>query len=106
MSYFSFNTKYLKDHGLKIAIVYLHVKGCFEVWLSARNREISKKYEFMFKRDIADDLVIFHDENNPDAIIECTLMFVPDFEDPELLMNIIGQGAEKFLTAVSNILIR
>ena len=44
MSYFSLNTKSLKDKGLKIAIVYLHDKGDFEVWLSARNRDIAKSY--------------------------------------------------------------
>jgi len=44
MSYFSLSTKSLKDKGLKIAIVYLHEKGNFEVWLSARNRDIAKSY--------------------------------------------------------------
>ena len=40
ISYFSLSTKPLKDKGLKIAIVYLHEKGDFEVWLSARKRNI------------------------------------------------------------------
>lgn len=31
MSYFSLNVKQLKDKGLKIAIVYLHEKGAFEI---------------------------------------------------------------------------
>ncbi|SHE78532.1 DUF7000 family protein [Alkalibacter saccharofermentans] len=101
MSYFSLSTKPLKDKGLKIAIVYLHEKGCFEVWLSARNREISKRYDSVFCGKTFDEITVFHDENNRDAIIESTLISVPDFEDQKVLKDIIGQGVEKFITAVN-----
>ena len=43
MSYFSLNTKLLKDKGLKIAIVYLHEKGDFEVWLFCSEQGYCKK---------------------------------------------------------------
>ena len=89
MSYFSLSTKSLKDKGLKIAIVYLHEKGAFEVWLSARNREISKGYDSVFRGKMGDGINIFHDENNQDAIIECTLTSSPDFEEQELLQDMI-----------------
>lgn len=105
MSYFSLSTKFLKDKGLKIAIVYLHEKGHFEVWLSARNREISKRYESVFWGKIFDEITVFHDINNQDAIVECTLIFAPNFEDQGILADIIEQGIEEFITAVSNILI-
>ena len=101
MSYFSLSTKPLKDKGLKIAIVYLHEKGCFEVWLSARNREISKRYDSVFYGKTFDEITVFHDENNRDAIIESTLISVPDFEDQKVLKDIIGQGVEKFITSVN-----
>jgi len=97
MSYFSLSTKQLRDEGLKIAIVYLHEKGCFEVWLSARNREISKRYESVFYGKIFDGVKVFHDENNKDAIIEFTLTASPNFEKEEMLTGIIEQGVEKFL---------
>ena len=74
MSYFSLNTKSLKDNGLKIAIVYLHDKGDFEVWLSARNRDIAKSYVSLLNGSISGDVNVFHDINNPDAIIECILL--------------------------------
>jgi len=44
MSYFSVNTRKMKDKGLKIALVYQHEKGQFEAWLSPRNREIAKAF--------------------------------------------------------------
>lgn len=105
MSYFSLFTKLLKDRGLKIAIVYLHEKGSFEAWLSARNREISRQYEPAFCGKSFDGITIFHDDNNHDAIIECTLISSPDFEDQVILTDIIEQGVEAFLKAVSNLLI-
>ena len=101
MSYFSLSTKLLKEKGLKIAIVYLHEKGAFEVWLSARNREIAKKYDFLLADSSAG---MFHDSTNPDAIVECTLTSAPDFEDQAALMNNIEEGVQKFISVISELL--
>ncbi len=99
MSYFSLSTKPLKDKGLKIAIVYLHEKGCFEVWLSARNRDIAKSHQAIFD-SLSEEITIFHDHNNQDAIVECVLTGTPDFEDQAQLINKIDQGVEKFVSAI------
>ena len=104
MSYFSVSTTLLKEKGLKIAIVYLHEKGAFEVWLSARNRETAKSYDSKMNRIILDDLSVFHDDSNQDAIIEYTLSSTPDFENPASLINIIEQGVEKFGAAITSVL--
>lgn len=101
MSYFSLSTKPLKDKGLKIAIVYLHEKGSFEVWLSARNRDIARTQQSILDR-LSDEINVFHDSNNQDAIVECILTRTPDFEDQTLLINMIDQGVEKFVTAIIN----
>lgn len=103
MSYFSLSTKLLKDKGLKIAIVYLHQKGAFEVWLSARNREISKRYESVFFSNIS-DIILFHDVNNQDAIMECTLISIPNFEDQTALIDIIEQSVQRFVSIITNLL--
>lgn len=102
MSYFSLSTKSLKDKGLKIAIVYLHDKGGFEVWLSARNRDIAKSYASLLNSNISGDVNVFHDLNNPDAIIECILSPTPNFEDQSSLIDIIDEGVEKFVTKISD----
>ncbi len=101
MSYFSINTKSLKDKGLKLAVVYLHEKGDFEVWLSARNREILKRHETVVNSIISDNTTMFHDGNNQDAIIECTLVSAPNFEDQASLLDAIEQGVEKFAAAIT-----
>lgn len=100
MSYFSLSTKSLKAQGLKIAIVYLHEKRDFEVWLSARNRDIAKEYASILNRNISDDTNVFHDSNNPDAIIECVLTATPNFDDQTALIETIDQGVEKFVTTI------
>ncbi len=103
MTYYSLGTKPLKDKGLKIAVVYLHEKGVFEVWLSARNREIAKQYESI-GINTSSDILLFHDAGNQDAIVECTLTSAPDFEDQASLINIIEQNVQKFVAETANLL--
>ncbi len=104
MSYFALSTSALKEKGLKIAIVYLHDKGTFEVWLSARNRDISKSLEPLFKGIVSDGLKFFHDETNLDAVIECTLSSAPDFDNQTELIMEIEAGVERFVGAVQVVL--
>ena len=101
MSYFSLSTKSLKDKGLKIAIVYLHEKGAFEAWLSARNRDIAEGYTSILNSNIAGDVNLFHDNSNTDAIIECILTLTPSFGDQSLLIDTIDQAVEKFVKTIS-----
>jgi len=99
MSYFPVVTARLKDRGLKIAVVYLHEKNVFEAWLSARNRAMSKTYAPLSGlRDACCPL--FHDESNPDAVLECTLSSAPDFDEPALLSAAVEQGVERFLAVI------
>lgn len=94
MSYFSLSNMQMKSLGLKIAIVYLHDKGTFEAWLSARNRDIAKRYSSI----MADhDSSFFHDVANQDAIVECTLVVKPDFDNQDLLLQNIVKETEKFV---------
>lgn len=102
MTYFSLSTKLLKDKGLKIAIVYLHEKRAFEVWLSAQNREIAKRYGPILSSNISDKITVHHDDANQDAIIERTLTPTPNFEDQISLMGLIEQGVERFVADITS----
>lgn len=104
MSYFSITTKVLRDKGLKIAVVYLHEKGQFEAWLSARNRDIARGYRSVFSEKMPLGIALFHDENNPDAITECLLASAPNFDDQAALIDLIERGTERFIAAVSDLL--
>lgn len=104
MSYFSLNTERLKEKRLKVAIVYLHEKRAFEIWLSARNREILKKYRTIISSAALKDVIAFHDADNEDAVIECILTSDPDFDDQTSLTQSIKSGTEKFITAVTGLI--
>lgn len=101
MTYFSLSTETLKDKDLKIAIVYMHEKGAFEAWLSARNRDIAKKYDSALDLSILNNINLFHDEKNLDAIVEYSLVSTPNFDNQALLTQSIELGVEKFLSAMN-----
>ena len=102
MSYFSLSTQSLKDKGLKLAVVYLHQSGHFEVWLSAKNRAILNTYQPAVGRILADTPALFHDPGNQDAVVEATLASAPDFDDPAALIDTIEQGVAMFVAAVTS----
>ena len=104
MSYFSISTPLLRAKGLKIALVYQHEKGQFEVWLSARNRESAKRFASERMARQLEPLPVFHDADNLDAVIECTLADKPDFENQAALSERLCQGAVTFMEAVGGVL--
>lgn len=99
MSYVSVNTSRLKENGLKIAVVYLHATGHFEVWLSARNRVLAEQYATTFQA-----MPGFHDDQNRDAVVERTLTSAPNFDEPEQLAELIEQEVEQFIQDVETTL--
>lgn len=103
MTYFSLTTDLLREKGLKVAVVYLHDKKAFEAWLSARNRTILARYRPIFDDMILDEVEVFHDETNQDAILECLLTDSPDFDRPDRLLAELVSGTEKFIAAVQKI---
>lgn len=103
MSYFAVSTVALRQKGLKFAVVYLHPTGAFEIWLSGRNREITRQYRAVFNSTSLADMAAFHDATNEDAVVEATLTSAPDFDSPAALMALLGEGAEKFIAAVTRL---
>ncbi len=79
----------------------MYDRGDFEVWLSARNRNIAKSYSSLFNNKISSDGYFFHDPDNPDAIIEYVLASTPDFENQSSLIDVIDIGVEKFINEIS-----
>ena len=100
MTYFSITTDRLKAKGLKVAIVYLHAQGVFEVWLSARNRSMAKAFEPFFSSDVIQKLNVFHDVENLDAIVERKIVECPDFDRQDELAKLILQETERFVIAL------
>ena len=86
MTYFAFTPRELKDKGLKIAVVYLHIDNRFEAWLGGANRKLQAEY---INKLTALDLNGYHlSEPGPgvDSIVEVKVAESPNFDNiPELV---------------------
>ena len=100
MTYFSFFPESLKIKKLKIAIVFVHDKIRFEVWLAGYNKQIQTKYWKLFKESDWNKYRIPSTTNGVDSIIEYTLVDKPDFNDLDNLTKQIEKGTLKFIKDV------
>lgn len=104
MTYFAFTPDDLKSKKLKIAIVYLHEKGRFEVWLSGSNRKIQAEYiDSMSGKDIG-GYKLSQVMPGVDSIIEAILVEQPDFDHPEELKKQIEKKTIKFIDDITAVL--
>ncbi|MDY6966020.1 MAG: hypothetical protein SVM80_08655 [Halobacteriota archaeon] len=104
MTYFSFTPESLKSRKLKIAIVFIHEKIRFEVWLAGHNKQIQAKYWKLFKESDWSKYRIPSTTKGVDSIIEHTLVDNPDFNDLDTLTEQIEIGALKFIKDVETFL--
>jgi hypothetical protein len=104
MTYFPLFPKSLKHHKLKIAIVFNYGAFQFEVWLSASNRQIQKKYWKLFKESNWDKYTIPSNIKGIDSIIHYIIVDNPDFSDLDTLTRQIEKEALRFIVDVENFL--
>ncbi len=104
MTYFAFTPADLKNKKLKIAIVYLHEPGRFEVWLGGSNRKIQAEViELLRHKDIG-KYKLSQSLPGVDSIIEATLVNQPDFDDSEELKQQIEGKTLEFINDVRALL--
>jgi len=104
MSYFSLFPKKLKERGLKIAVVYLHVEGRFEVWLSGANRKVGAEYWQLFHDSGWEKYRLVPSPKGSDSIIECIINADPDFDHPETLNRQVDTAVVKFIDVIEGFL--
>lgn len=102
MTYFAVFPKSLKDRDLKIAIVFLHDKFRFEVWLSGKNKQVLAKYWQLFKESEWDKYLIVSPMRGVDSVVEYILVNNPDFSDLGALTKQIEQGTLKFIQDIES----
>ena len=102
MTYFAFTPSVLKDKKLKIAIVYLHEQGRFEVWLGGSNRKVQSENIALLCRKNIGKYKLSQAAPGVDSIIELTLVEQPDFDHPEDLRN---QIEERMIAFVNDIIL-
>ena len=103
MTYFAFTPSDLKNKKLKIAIVYLHEQGRFEVWLGGSNRKIQAEYIKLLSGKNLGKYKLSQALPGVDSIIESTLAEQPDFDHPEELKTHIERKTIEFINDITSI---
>lgn len=104
VSFFTVTPLSLKKQKLKIAIVFNHEKIRFEIWLTAQNRQLQKKYWELFKDS---DWNKYHIPTSLDggfSIVDNTLVDNPDFNDLEGLTIQIEKKAVSFIRDIADVI--
>ena len=70
MTYFSCTPQALRDKKLKIAIVFVHEKMRFEVWLAANNKRMQKQYRQILQNNLPSIYVLSPEGKGVDSIVE------------------------------------
>jgi len=105
MSYFSFTPAFLQDRKLKIALVFIHDKVSWEIWLAGANRQVQSRYSKLFTEKGWDKYHITAIEKGVDSIIDCVLTDKPDFDDLSALTTEIESKALKFIDEIQKFLV-
>ncbi|MDD3671743.1 MAG: hypothetical protein PHR01_10750 [Sphaerochaetaceae bacterium] len=96
MTYFSCTHKRLAQLELKIALVYIHASGRFELWLAAQNKKIQSEYHELLKHKELGLYTLSDIQPGVDAIVTCTSIGQPDFDDPKQLVSLIENNIIAF----------
>lgn len=104
MTYFAFTPDDLKRRKLKIAIVYLHEQGRFEIWLGAGNRKIQGEYIGLMSGRNIGGYKLSRAMPGVDSILESVLAEQPDFDHPEELKKQIEGKTIKFIADIASLL--
>jgi hypothetical protein len=104
MTYFAFTPGFLKEKRLKIALVYLHEQGKFEVWLGGSNRKIQAEYIERLSHNNLDGYHLSRVRPGVDSIIESVIVEQPNFDQPEALRDQIEEKTIMFINDMRSIL--
>jgi hypothetical protein len=104
MTYFAFTPAYLKEKKLKIAIVFLHEQGRFEVWLGGTNRKIQGEYIKRLSHNNLGEYQLSRVYPGVDSIIESVIVEQPNFDQPDALRDQIEDKTIMFINDMRSIL--
>jgi hypothetical protein len=104
MTYFACVPPELKERKLKIAIVFVHDKFRFEVWLAASNKGAQKRYLDLLRESGWSKYHIASTTKGVDSIVDHVLAEDPDFSDLDALTERIEKGTLEFIRDVERFL--
>ncbi len=104
VSYFFFTPQKLKELNLKIAIVYVHEKNNFEVWLTGTTLKVRSDYWKTLKEKDLGEYRISSEILGLAPIVEHDLMSNPDFDNLNSLTKQIENGTIDFIKEIESFL--
>ena len=104
MTYFAFMPAVLRDKKLKIAIVYLHEPGRFEVWLGGNNRKIQADYIHRLSQRDLGKYQLSQVAPGVDSIIESIIVQRPNFDQLDELKRLIEAKTMEFIRDLTALL--
>lgn len=102
-TYFHFTSPLLKQHQLKIVILFVHETMSFEVLLSGTNRKVQAKYWRLLKDNNFTKYQFATDPNKEDYIINHSMSDDPNFSDLDLLIQQLLDDVDVFVNDVKKI---
>lgn len=103
MTYVPITPPTLKEHGLKIAFVYLHRENRFEVWLAANNRTIQNNFIHYLQHKTL-PFKLTPPGPGVDSILIEPMADRPDFDESEAFMLHIEETILDFVEEVTKLL--
>lgn len=104
MTYFALFPSSLRQHNLKIAIVFNYNAFNFEAWLAASNRKVQRQYWNLFKDSQWPAYRVVTPAKGIDSILECDLAIGFNLEDPDLLTASIKKTIASFIDDIERFL--
>jgi hypothetical protein len=96
MTYFAFTPPTLRARKLKIAVVYLHEEGRFELWLAGNNRQTQAETAKLLQKRGTGRYALSELRPGVDSIIAHPILPTADFDDPETLIQQIERETLDF----------
>src|SRR5262245_45231456 len=104
ITHFAIFPSLLKQHNLKMAIVFNYDTFRFEAWLAGRNRKVQRQYWELFKNHSWPRYRVVAPAKGVDSILECVLSSDFDLDDPDALTSIIESTTMAFINDIEGFL--
>jgi hypothetical protein len=105
LTFFTLTTIQTKQRDLKYAIVFIHDKMQFEVWLSGKNRTIMSKYHDKFSDYDLGNYLLTADEKGMSSIVVSIIVEDPNFDNLNELTNKIDESVISFINEIEKLLL-
>jgi len=104
ITHFAVFPSLLKQHNLKVAVVFNYEAFRFEAWLAGRNQKVQRQYWELFKSRPWPKYRLSTPATGAFSILECDLATNFDFDEPNALTSTITQVAVAFINDIEKFL--